>query len=128
MKIKRFEDLDCWQEARRLTRSVYKYTRLPGFSRDFSLIHQISGAVISIMNNICKGFDARSNREFIRFLTYSRRSCSEVQNCLYIAVDQGYISNDQFRRTYAHCAKIRKMIDGLIRYLNQHRQTKQQTG
>ena len=77
------------------------------------------------MNNICEGFDSRSNNEFIRFLTYSRRSCSEVQNCLYIALDQKYISAEAFQSTYAHCAKIRKIIDGLIRYLKNH-QTGQQ--
>ena len=32
----------------------------------------------------------------------------------------GYISKENFQQTYPHCAKIRKMIDGLIRYLKQH--------
>lgn len=54
MKIKRFEDLDCWQEARGLTKSVYDYTNRPGFSKDFRLSGQMTGASISIMNNICE--------------------------------------------------------------------------
>lgn len=120
MKINRFEDLECWQEARILTKNTYDYTKHTDFSKDFRLSGQISGAAISIMNNICEGFDSRSNNEFIRFLTYSRRSCSEVQNCLYIALDQKYISEKEFQSTYDHCAKIRKIIDGLIRYLKNH--------
>ncbi|RPJ75005.1 MAG: four helix bundle protein [Desulfobacteraceae bacterium] len=117
MKIERFEDLECWQAARALTKSIYGYARRAGFSMDYRLSGQITGAASSIMNNICEGFDVRSDREFIRFLFYSRRSCSEVQNCLYIASDQKYISNDEFQQTYDHCTKIRKIIDGLIRYL-----------
>jgi four helix bundle protein len=117
MKIERFEDLECWQAARALTKSIYGYAGRAGFSMDYRLTGQITGAASSIMNNICEGFDARSDREFIRFLFYSRRSCSEVQNCLYIASDQKYISNDEFQQAYDHCAKIRKIIDGLIRYL-----------
>jgi len=117
VKITRFEDLECWQEARGLTRNAYEYTKRSAFSKDYRLSGQITGAAISIMNNICEGFDSRSNKEFIQFLTYSRRSCSEVQNCLYIALDQTYISKDEFQNTYVHCAKIRKIIDGLIRYL-----------
>ena len=105
MKINRFEDLECWQEARVLTRSIYGYAKRPDFSKDFRLSGQITGASISIMNNI---------------LTYSRRSCSEVQNCLYIALDQSYITDDEFQNTYRHCEKIRKMIDGLIRYLRKN--------
>jgi four helix bundle protein len=112
LKITRFEDLECWQEAKLLTRSVYAYAKRANFSKDLRLSGQITGAAISVMNNICEGFDSKSNREFIRFLTYSRRSCSEVQNCLYA---------DDFQNTYDHCAKVRKIIDGLIRYLNRPR-------
>ena len=120
MKIKRFEELECWQEARILTKETYDYTKHKDFTKDFRLSGQITGAAISIMNNISEEFDSRSNNEFIRFLTYSRRSCSEVQNCLYIALDQEYISKEAFQNTYDHCTKIRKIIDGLIRYLKDH--------
>jgi four helix bundle protein len=117
MKINRFEDLECWQAARSLTQSIYRHTRRTNFSRDYRLSGQITGAASSIMNNICEGFDARADKEFIRFLFYSRRSCSEVQNCLYIALDQEYISTEEFHQVYDHCAQIRKIIDGLRRYL-----------
>jgi len=106
MKITRFEDLECWQEARVLTKNVYDYTKRPAFSNDYRLSGQITGAAISTMNNICEGFDSRSNKEFIRFLTYSRRSCSEVQNCLYIALDQSYISEDEFKKLMTNVQKF----------------------
>lgn len=117
MKINSFEELECWQEARFLTGKIYEYVKRAEFGKDFRLTGQITGAAISIMNNISEGFDSRSNKEFVRFLTYSRRSCSEVQNCLYIALDQKYISPEEFSDTYAQCGKIRQIIDGLIRYL-----------
>ena len=120
MRIKQFEELECWQEARNLTKKLYAFTNRTGFSKDYRLSGQMTGAAISVMNNICEGFDAQSNNEFIRFLNYSRRSCSEVQNCLYVALDQSYITKDEFRSTYNHCTKIRKMTDGLIRYLKHH--------
>ena len=120
MKVKKFEDLECWQEARKLTRNVYEYTKSEIFAKDFRLSGQITGAAISVMNNISEGFGSRSNKEFVKFLTYSRRSCSEVQNCLYIALDQAYIDDEAFNSTYPQCTKVRKMIDGLIRYLRKH--------
>ena len=113
------EPLKCWQKARELTRTVYDYVKREGFSKDFRLSGQITGASISIMNNISEGFDSKSNKEFVRFLSYSRRSCSEVQNCLYISLDQKYIIEDEFQKSYADCEEIRKIIDGLIRYLKQ---------
>ena len=120
MKISKFEELECWKEAKVLTQTIYSYTKQSGFSKDYRLSGQITGASISIMNNICEGFDSKSNNEFVRFLTYSRRSCSEVQNCLYIALDQSYINPDAFKSTYEKCKIIRKMIDGLIRYLKKY--------
>ena len=117
MKIQRFEDLKCWQKARELTRTIYDYVKREGFCRDFRLSGQITGASISIMNNISEGFDSGSNKEFSRFLSYSRRSCSELQNCLYIALDQKYITEDEFKKSYSDCEETRKIVDGMIRYL-----------
>ena len=113
--VKRFGELQCWQKARRLTRVIYDYARQLDFAKDYRLTGQITGAAVSIMNNVCEGFDSRSDAEFVRFLIYSRRSCSEVQNCLYVALDQSYLTADEFRRSYDDCVEIRKMIDGLIR-------------
>ena len=117
MKIGRFEDLECWRVARNLNRMIYSLVRRPEYGKDFRLCGQTTGAAISIMNNICEGFDAGSTNEFIRFLFYSRRSCSELQNCLYIASDQEYITKGDFRTAYELCEKVRQIIDGLIRYL-----------
>jgi four helix bundle protein len=122
MKLTRFEDLECWQEARRLVNGVYKVIQNDGsFQKDFRLAGQISGAAISVMNNIAEGWASQSNAEFIRFLTYSRRSCAETQNCLYIALDQRYIDEPTFKELYAQCSKVIQINDGLLRYLRSHR-------
>lgn len=85
--------------------------------KDFRLVNQITGASLSIMNNIAEGYASKSTSEFIRFLVYSRRSCCEAQNCLYVALDQEYIDDIEFQGLYDQAAKVRQIIDGLIRYL-----------
>jgi four helix bundle protein len=57
------------------------------FAKDFRLSGQIQAAVGSVMHNIAEGFDAGTNLEFIRFLKIARRSASEVQSELYLALD-----------------------------------------
>ncbi len=52
------------------------------------------------MNNIAEGFDSDTNMEFLRFLRYARRSCSEVQSELYAALDQQYITEMEFHDVY----------------------------
>lgn len=121
MKIVSFEDLSCWKEARKLVNIIYQLTRKHPFSKDYRLRDQVTGAAISIMNNIAEGFDSQANREFIRFLCYARRSASEVKNCLYIAKDQEYISEIDFTRTNEVLLNSKKQIDGFLRYLRTYK-------
>ena len=73
------------------------------------------------MSNIVEGFDSGFNSGFVRFLNMSRRSASEVQNHLYVALDQKYISNDVFKNVYEQTEEIRKMIIGFIKYLKNYK-------
>ena len=117
MKIKQFEEINSWIEARELTKSIYQITASNAFVKDFGLIDQMRRAAVSIMANISEGFDSQSNDEFIRFLIYARRSCSEVQSHLYVALDQKYISQDVFCELYEKSTYTAKLINALITYL-----------
>jgi four helix bundle protein len=117
MKIERFEDIEAWQMARELTKMVYEMTKKGDFSRDYGLKDQIQRASGSIMHNIAEGFDGGSNAEFIKFLRYSQRSCSEVQSELYVAFDQEYISQEGFNEIYLLSGRTRSKIGGFIAYL-----------
>ena len=119
MKIKRFEEIEAWQEARKLTNLVYKLSSKDRFSKDWGLKDQIQRASVSIMNNISEGFDSGTKPEFIKFLNYAKRSASEVQCNLYIALDQGYIEKENFDGLYDHSEKIRRMISSFIKYLRE---------
>jgi len=124
MKINRFEELDCWQEARKLVNMVYTVTRDHEFKKDLRLSGQIQAASTSIMANIAEGFIRRSNREFTQFLFIATSSAAEVQSHLYIALDQGYIDQKQFDAIYDQANKTAMIISGLIKYLRA-KQTKQ---
>jgi four helix bundle protein len=118
MTFKSFEEFECWQDARALDNSIYKLTIKNGFERDFKLRDQILGATGSIMDNVAEGFDRSGNREFVRFLTYSKGSAAEVKSQLYRALDRTYISQNEFEKNYADADIVSKKIGGLIKYLN----------
>lgn len=116
-KIIRFEDLDCWKEARIFTRMVYEQAKKGDFKKDLRLAGQIQAAAGSSMANIAEGFIRRSNKEFIQFLYIAMASTAEVQSHLYIALDQGYIDENQFNVIYDQANKTGRIISGLIKYL-----------
>jgi four helix bundle protein len=120
MKIERFEQIEAWQLARELTKKVYHLTKKGKFARDFGLMRQIQNASGSVMHNIAEGFDSDTNAEFLRFLRYAKRSCSEVQSELYVALDQDYISESEFTVVYEHAGRNRATIRGFIKYLQSY--------
>ena len=121
MKIRQFEELDSWKKARELTNMIYDLTEQKGFSRDLRLRDQMREASGSVMHNIAEGFDAGSDAEFIRFLKISRRSASEVQSELYLALDRNYITAVQLQETYDKATEVKRLINGLISYLGRNR-------
>lgn len=117
MNITHFEDIEAWQLARKLTTQVYALATTGPFSKDFGLKDQITRAAGASMHNTAEGFDADTDPEFIRFLRYARRSCTEVQSQLYIALDQSYIKQPQFDKTYEQAAHTRAKLGAFIKYL-----------
>jgi four helix bundle protein len=126
--VKRFEDLRIWQEARRLTSTSYELSHVRKFQGDRSLADQVRRAAVSVMNNIAEGFDSGSKSEFRRFLRYSIRSISEVQSCLYVAIDRGYITREDFNRTYATAALLKKQCGALVDRLARHSRSNDGSG
>ncbi|NGZ95854.1 MAG: four helix bundle protein [Nitrospira sp. WS110] len=118
MKLTRFEDLDCWKEARKLTRQIYEAIgRNPIWQRDVRLCGQIQAASVSVMSNIAEGLVRHSDKEFVQFLFIAMSSAAEVQSHLYVAIDQKYLSQESFDEIYAQAEKTSKIISGLIKYL-----------
>src|SRR2546428_7321556 len=105
MKLTRFEDLECWQEARHLVRKVYAATSDGAFKKDLRLSGQIQAAAASAMANIAEGFIRHSDKEFMQFLFIAMASAAEVQSHLYIAVDQQYVDQQQFQELYDQANK-----------------------
>ena len=117
MAIKYFEDLEVWKEARLLTRQIYRSTKDLRFSKDFGLSGQIQRAVVSIMSNIAEGFERGGNQEFLQFLYFAKGSCGEVRAQLYVALDQGYVTQKESEELIKSCRRLSAMISNLIDYL-----------
>ena len=115
--LRRFEDIEAWKTARELTRAVYSCSKVGPFARDFGLRDQIRRASVSVMSNIAEGFERGGNAEFVQFLAVSKGSAGEVESQLYVALDQGYISDTQFRSLKQTAASTKRLIAGLMSYL-----------
>jgi len=121
MKIKNFEDIEAWKEARKLVKLIYRLTNGSRLRKDFGLKDQIQRAAVSCMSNIAEGFESGTNPQFIQFLLYTRRSTAEVQSILYAALDMGHITNKEFGESYQQANLVAKLTNGFIAYLRNAR-------
>lgn len=116
--INKIEDLKVWQEARVLDKLVFEFLYNNSSLRDYDLKNQVSSASGSIMDNIAEGFGRGGNKEFRQFLTIARGSCTETRSQVIRATDRNYISIEQSNELLEKLELIAKMINGLIKYLN----------
>ena len=107
--------MHAWRSAREPVKCIYEITRERDFYRDFGLRDQIRRAAVSVMSNIAEGFGTGTDAEFIRFLSYARRSNSEVQSQLYAALDLGHISSAVFDEIYTKTNMTERQTNALIR-------------
>lgn len=118
----KFENLEIWKIARNFSTEIYKLTR--DFPKDeiFGLTSQIRRATISINLNIAEGSNRKSDIEFRRFLRIANSSLEEVITGLYLALDQKFITKENFDRLYNNSHELSAKINALAKKLNSVKQ------
>jgi 2-aminomuconate deaminase len=116
--IRRFEDLEIWQIARRLNKEIIELTKTTELKRDFGLKDQIMRSSESIMNNIAEGFGRAGRLEFIHFLSITRGSANELKSQLTQGLDKKYITEIKFNNLITETEKLNNKTAAFINYLN----------
>jgi len=100
-----------------LTRKIRAICRRPQAKKDYAFVDQITRSVRSIAANIAEGFESSSVLEFVSYLGIAKRSAGETRAHLYDALDEHYISAEEFHDIAEHTILISKMLSGLMAYL-----------
>lgn len=116
--IKRFEDLEIWQEARILSKEIISISKNTELNRDFKLKEQIKDSSGSVMDNIAEGFERNGNTEFRQFLSIAKGSAGETRSQLYRVFDNEYISEEKLTLLVSEYEKLSIKIHNFITYLN----------
>ena len=117
MDYKGFRDLECYREGRNLrifTAGIIK--KLPPFEK-FLLISQMRRASRSVTTNIAEGYGRFTYKDTRNFFLISRGSVAEIIEHFTIALDEGYISKEEFGTGEELCSRVFRLINGYISYL-----------
>ena len=112
-KISRFEDLIAWQKARAFCSNVHRLTAAGRLEKNYGFRDQIQRAAVSIMSNLAEGFDRASRKEFHKFIVVAKGSCAEVRSLLYVALNAGLVSKEDYLAAMRDAQELARILAGL---------------
>lgn len=99
-----------------MIKEVYRLLKKFPHEEKFAICDQLRRAAISITSNIAEGSDRSSYKEKIHFLEFSYASLMEVVSQLDVAMDLGYITEEEFNNFEVLSDKECRLLSGLSRY------------
>ena len=106
----RFEQLDIWKEANKVSDILFDYADKADEKRLYKFAEQLRAAAMSISNNIAEGSGSFSDKDFANFLNISRRSVFECANILHIFQRRKIITSEQRLSIYPNLITLSKKI------------------
>ena len=107
----RFESLDIWHMARAYATKVYAVTAKFPRHEDYGLKSQMNRAVNSISLNIAEGSARSTNKAFDYHLEIAVGSTFEVVGASFLALDRGYITEQEHKVLYDEGERLGKSIN-----------------
>jgi len=117
------ENLECWQQAKKLAVDMYQFSTDGNLNHDFALRDQLRKSAVAIASQIACGKERGSANEFIRFLGAAKTSAAELRTQLVISREIGYLSEGDFLDFEDKINRISAMIGGLIRAIRKRRES-----
>lgn len=112
-----FEELEVWKYSRDFRRDISKLSKKFPKSEEYELTRQIKRSSRSVSANIAEGHGRYGFKDNTRFIRISAGSLKETLDHLYVALDEDYITQqefDLFKTKYLSCQRL---INGYIKYL-----------
>ncbi len=114
----RFENLDIWKKGIELNDELFDLSDEIEKKNYKRFAEQLRSASLSIVNNIAEGSGSNSNKEFMLFLNYSKRSVYEVSNMIIVLHRKTILTEQKADVLLNKLVSISKMISGFKKSLS----------
>jgi four helix bundle protein len=93
-----FRQLIVWQESKKLTLSVYEYTKNFPNEEKFAMVSQMRRAAYSILANIAEGNSKRHYKDRCNFFNIAIGSLNELDCFVELACELNYLDNECYKK------------------------------
>jgi four helix bundle protein len=113
-----YQKYEMWIEAHQVALLVYNQVapRIPR-TEQFGLTSQLKRAACSVPLNIAEGCGRNSEKDFVHFLDMSLGSAHELEYCILLVKDLGYLEIDEFIPLNRKINSIKAMLITLIKMI-----------
>ncbi|MFA6234365.1 MAG: four helix bundle protein [Bacteroidota bacterium] len=119
MQYQQFEDLPVWKRGDELNARMVELVRAARRRSDFSFSNQLRSASLSITNNIAEGFERKSAKEFMHFLSIAKGSAGEVRSMLHQAIREEMLPKAELEAMRLIVLDVSRQLAQFIKYLGQ---------
>jgi len=123
-----FEDLKCWQLARKLMLACHHFAESLPTKERYDLTSQIRRSSKSAMANISEGYGRYHYLDSLRFYYIARGSINETINHIITARDLKYIDQTEFHQLYSLGREAERTLNGYINFVRRQKQGKREYG
>lgn len=113
-----FRKLVVWQQAHRLSLSVYRATVSFPRTEVYGLTSQMRRASVSIGANIAEGCGRNGDRELLRYVRIALGSANELENHVILAGDLEYLQRLASDQLLQDIAVVKRMLAKLVARLD----------
>jgi carbamoyl-phosphate synthase large subunit len=112
-----FRELEVWQLAMQLAKTVYQLAA--DFPRDerFGLTAQLQRSAVSVPSNIAEGNARKTTKDYARFVSIAAGSAAELQTQLLLARELKLGSSTILEESLNQCDRVGQMLHKLFQAL-----------
>ncbi|MFH1427707.1 MAG: four helix bundle protein [Patescibacteria group bacterium] len=112
--IKKLEDLEAWQEARKLCKGIYEITKTFPKEEKYNLIKHLTENGRGVMGNVGEGFARYFYKSSMQFYDIALGCLGEIKSDIYLSYDLNYINEKILIKFLNQIEKTGNKIGGLI--------------
>lgn len=112
-----FEDIEAYSLARELRKRISGFCKRLPKEETHRLKDQIVRSSRSITANISEGFGRHHHQENVQFCRHARGSLTETLDHLNCALDEQYLTKNEYDSLRTDLEEVWKVLNGYIAYL-----------
>ena len=114
-----FQGWQVYKDARELRKDINRIIKTFPVEEKSALVEQARRAMLSVVLEIAEGSNRKTDRDKVVFVNRSLTSLNEVLACCDCALDDTYITNQEYQTLFNKIEAIAKQLKGFEKRLGQ---------